>query len=181
VDSVEIIAGCGCCRFIGGRSAGDAGAMAQNNGKTSTVRNCTFTGNEAQFGFVAALEQNAIANTRVLDCTFTRNRGEWRRVFVLPVTIALIYLQASENVKSLICSSRLPAASWGSAKCECRWSLLRCAAGPNNGALVHQGCDTVLIQDTTFVSNTGAANLPRAEKHTGQSSHISPSCTQHTP
>lgn len=49
--------------------------MAQNNGKSSTVRNCTFAGNEAQFGFVAALEQNAIANTRVLGCTFTRNRG----------------------------------------------------------------------------------------------------------
>lgn len=63
-------------RFIGGRSAGDAGAMAQNNGRTSTVRNCTFTGNEAQFGFVAALEQNAIANTRVLGCTFARNRGK---------------------------------------------------------------------------------------------------------
>jgi hypothetical protein len=70
--------GSGYRRFIGGRSAGDAGAMAQNNGKTSTVRNCTFTGNEAQFGFVAALEQNAIANTRVLGCTFTRNRGECR-------------------------------------------------------------------------------------------------------
>ena len=54
--------------------------MAQNNGKTSTVRNCTFTGNEAQFGFVAALEQNAIANTRVLGCTFTRNRGKQRHV-----------------------------------------------------------------------------------------------------
>ncbi len=31
-----------------------------------------------------------------------------------------------------------------------------CAAGSNNGALLHQGCDKVLIEDTTFVSNTGA-------------------------
>lgn len=49
--------------------------MAQNNGRASTIRNCTFAGNEAQFGFVAALEQNAISNTQVLGSTFTRNRG----------------------------------------------------------------------------------------------------------
>ena len=49
--------------------------MAQNNGRTSLVRNCTFTDNRAQFGFVAALEQNAITATTVLGCTFTRNSG----------------------------------------------------------------------------------------------------------
>lgn len=63
------------CRFIGGRSAGDAGAMAQNNGRASLVRNCTFVNNQAQYGFVAALEQNAITDTTVSGCTFAGNRG----------------------------------------------------------------------------------------------------------
>lgn len=167
-------------RFIGGRSAGDAGAMAQNNGKTSTVRNCTFAGNEAQFGFVAALEQNAITNTRVLGCTFTRNRGErpvfWRRAaatHLVLIPAQLLYKFCNVRVLEprvlaagclLGCRAALWVSNNGDAGRDgCGVDSVRavCAAGPNNGALVHQGCDTVLIQDTTFVSNTGTANLPR--------------------
>lgn len=131
--------------------------MAQNNGRVSVVRNCTFIGNEAQYGFVAALEQNAIADTTVSDCTFSRNRGAsccCRPLLSMSKALALpsVAATACYNGKD----TNIPDTCHAYDMRHHKHLACKCAAGANNGALLHQGCDKVLIEGSTFVSNTGA-------------------------